>query len=51
GITQRKNDDFSLSTGDFPTLGSEKDKSVHDVELQGSICRTIIDTKGSMVLY
>ncbi|CAJ2644547.1 unnamed protein product [Trifolium pratense] len=34
GITQRKNDDFSLSTGDFPTLGSEKDKSVHDVELQ-----------------
>ncbi|CAI8597633.1 unnamed protein product [Vicia faba] len=34
GIKQCKNDAFSLSSGDFPTLGSEKDKSVHDVESQ-----------------
>ncbi|XP_004501896.1 protein MODIFIER OF SNC1 1-like isoform X2 [Cicer arietinum] len=34
GITQCKNDDFSLRSGDFPTLGSEKDKSVPNSELQ-----------------
>ncbi|XP_039687420.1 protein MODIFIER OF SNC1 1 isoform X2 [Medicago truncatula] len=34
GITQRKNDHFSLSSGDFPTLGSEKEESVHNFELQ-----------------
>ncbi|CAL5203309.1 unnamed protein product [Lathyrus oleraceus] len=34
GIKQCKNDNFSLSSGDFPTLGSEKDKSVPDFESQ-----------------
>ncbi|XP_058787376.1 protein MODIFIER OF SNC1 1-like isoform X2 [Vicia villosa] len=34
GIKQCKNDSFSLSSGDFPTLGSEKDKSEPDFESQ-----------------
>ncbi|XP_061362963.1 protein MODIFIER OF SNC1 1-like [Gastrolobium bilobum] len=34
GVTQCKNDGFSLSSGDFPTLVSEKDKSVLNFELQ-----------------
>ncbi|KAK7265665.1 hypothetical protein RJT34_33288 [Clitoria ternatea] len=34
GVTQPKNDEFSLSSGDFPTLGSDKDKSVLNSELQ-----------------
>ncbi|XP_028778299.1 protein MODIFIER OF SNC1 1 isoform X2 [Neltuma alba] len=29
-----KNEEFSLSSGDFPTLGSEKDKSLKNSELQ-----------------
>ena len=37
GVEQAKNNEFSLSSGDFPTLGSEKDKSVKNSELQGSI--------------
>ncbi|XP_027919033.1 protein MODIFIER OF SNC1 1 isoform X2 [Vigna unguiculata] len=34
GVTQPKNEEFSLSSGDFPTLGSDKDKSVLNSELQ-----------------
>ncbi|OIW18337.1 hypothetical protein TanjilG_31477 [Lupinus angustifolius] len=34
GVAQPKNDGFSLSSGDFPTLGSDKDKSVLNSELQ-----------------
>ncbi|KAI4336185.1 hypothetical protein L6164_014741 [Bauhinia variegata] len=34
GVTEAKNEEFSLSSGDFPTLGSEKDKSVKNSELQ-----------------
>ncbi|KAK7330510.1 hypothetical protein VNO77_24705 [Canavalia gladiata] len=34
GVTQPKNDEFSLSSGDFPTLGSDKDKSVLNSEFQ-----------------
>ena len=30
-----KNEEFSLSSGDFPTLGSEKDKSPKNSELLG----------------
>ncbi|KAG4378708.1 hypothetical protein GLYMA_17G087600v4 [Glycine max] len=34
GVTQPKNEEFSLSSGDFPTLGSDKDKSVLNSELE-----------------
>ncbi|KAK7389093.1 hypothetical protein VNO78_23925 [Psophocarpus tetragonolobus] len=34
GVTHAKNEEFSLSSGDFPTLGSDKDKSVLNSELQ-----------------
>ncbi|XWS50917.1 hypothetical protein CRYUN_Cryun12cG0131800 [Craigia yunnanensis] len=34
GITSSKNDGFSLTSGDFPTLGSEKDTSGKNAELQ-----------------
>ncbi|XP_020212091.1 protein MODIFIER OF SNC1 1 isoform X2 [Cajanus cajan] len=34
GVTQPKNEEFSLSSGDFPTLGSDKDKSVLNSDLQ-----------------
>ncbi|KAL1333936.1 hypothetical protein AAHE18_11G140500 [Arachis hypogaea] len=34
GVSQPKSDGFSLSSGDFPTLGSEKDKSALNSELQ-----------------
>ena len=37
GVSQPKNDGFSLSSGDFPTLGSDKDKSALNSELQGII--------------
>lgn len=37
GVTQPKSDEFSLSSGDFPTLGSDKDKSVLNSEFQGII--------------
>lgn len=42
GVTQPKNDGFSLSSGDFPSLGSDKDKSVPNSELQGIIFWTNI---------
>ncbi|OIW00320.1 hypothetical protein TanjilG_27571 [Lupinus angustifolius] len=35
GVAQPKNDEFSLSSGDFPTLGSDKDKSVLNSDMQG----------------
>lgn len=35
GMTSSKNDGFSLTSGDFPTLGSEKDTSGKNAELQG----------------
>ncbi|XVF09352.1 hypothetical protein REPUB_Repub07fG0085200 [Reevesia pubescens] len=34
GMTSSKNDGFSLTSGDFPSLGSEKDNSGKNVELQ-----------------
>lgn len=44
GVPQPKNEEFSLSSGDFPTLGSDKDKSVLNSELEGIIilCITIM---------
>ncbi|KAK6276651.1 hypothetical protein POUND7_006360 [Theobroma cacao] len=41
GMTSSKNDGFSLTSGDFPTLGSEKDTSGKNAELQehGSLSR------------
>ncbi|XVE83449.1 hypothetical protein DITRI_Ditri16bG0089300 [Diplodiscus trichospermus] len=40
GMTSSKNDGFSFTSGDFPTLGSEKDTSEKNAELQdlGSQC-------------
>ncbi|KAE8681531.1 oleosin 18 kDa-like [Hibiscus syriacus] len=34
GMLSSKNDEFSLTSGDFPTLGSEKDTSGKNTELQ-----------------
>ncbi|KAJ7956209.1 Protein MODIFIER OF SNC1 1 [Quillaja saponaria] len=34
GVSQAKKDGFSLTSGDFPTLGSDKDKSGRNPELQ-----------------
>ncbi|KDP31066.1 hypothetical protein JCGZ_11442 [Jatropha curcas] len=34
GVTSSKNDGFSLTSGDFPTLGSEKDNSLKKAESQ-----------------
>ncbi|XP_027329249.1 protein MODIFIER OF SNC1 1 isoform X2 [Abrus precatorius] len=34
GVAQPKGDEFSLSSGDFPTLGSDKEKSILNSELQ-----------------
>ncbi|KAJ7945842.1 Protein MODIFIER OF SNC1 1 [Quillaja saponaria] len=34
GVSQAKNDGFSLASGDFPTLGSDKEKSGKNSELQ-----------------
>ncbi|XVE54985.1 hypothetical protein DITRI_Ditri03aG0125000 [Diplodiscus trichospermus] len=34
GMTSSKNDGFSLTSGDFPTLGSEKDSSGKNTEFQ-----------------
>lgn len=38
GILNSKNEGFSLSSGDFPTLGSEKDNSVKTSEQRGKWC-------------
>lgn len=35
GVKSYKEDGFSLSSGDFPTLGSEKEKSVMNMKSQG----------------
>ena len=37
GVASSKRDGFSLTSGDFPTLGSEKDNSGKNNELQGLI--------------
>lgn len=42
GVKSLKEDSFSLSSGDFPTLGSEKDNSVKNVESEGD-CITLND--------
>ncbi|KAF9671625.1 hypothetical protein SADUNF_Sadunf12G0067100 [Salix dunnii] len=34
GVTSSKNDGFSLTSGDFPTLGSEKESSGKNIEFQ-----------------
>ncbi|KAJ6418188.1 hypothetical protein OIU84_001556 [Salix udensis] len=34
GVTSSKNDGFSLTSGDFPTLGSEKESSGKNIESQ-----------------
>ncbi|XP_042060770.1 protein MODIFIER OF SNC1 1-like isoform X2 [Salvia splendens] len=36
GVKSMKEDSFSLTSGDFPTLGSEKDNSVKNVETEDS---------------
>lgn len=36
GVASSKSDGFSLTSGDFPTLGSEKDNFGKNTELQGS---------------
>ncbi|XP_042064961.1 protein MODIFIER OF SNC1 1-like isoform X1 [Salvia splendens] len=36
GVKSMKDDSFSLTSGDFPTLGSEKDNSVKNVETEDS---------------
>ncbi|KAG8652574.1 hypothetical protein MANES_06G107300v8 [Manihot esculenta] len=36
GVTSSKNDGFSLTSGDFPSLGSEKDNSGKNLDSQGS---------------
>jgi len=38
GVATAGNDGFSLSSGDFPTLGSEKDESGKNTEALGSSC-------------
>ncbi|CAI9787321.1 unnamed protein product [Fraxinus pennsylvanica] len=37
GAKSSKEDGFSLSSGDFPTLGSDRDNSVKDIELQDHV--------------
>lgn len=37
GVTSSKNDGFSLTSGDFPSLGSEKDNSGREVDSQGFV--------------
>lgn len=37
GVTSSKNDGFTLASGDFPTLGSEKDNSGKNMESQGCL--------------
>lgn len=44
-----KEDSFSLSSGDFPTLGSEKDNSVKIVESEGD-CITSNDCLGFFII-
>ncbi|GAA0138873.1 hypothetical protein LIER_00533 [Lithospermum erythrorhizon] len=41
GMVSAKKEDFSLSSGDFPTLGSEKDQSSNFSELKDPASRTI----------
>lgn len=35
GVTSSKNEGFSLTSGDFPTLGSEKDNSGKNADSEG----------------
>lgn len=35
GLASSRNDGFSLSSGDFPTLGSEKENSGKSADSQG----------------
>ncbi|KAL5186316.1 Protein MODIFIER OF SNC1 1 [Glycine soja] len=44
GVPQPKNEEFSLSSGDFPTLGSDKDKSVLNSELQDHSSQAHLDS-------
>ena len=37
GVASSKNDDFSLSSGDFPSLGSERENSGKKTDSQGDI--------------
>lgn len=37
GVLSAKNDGFSLSSGDFPTLGSEKDNPGNNAKSQGFV--------------
>ncbi|CAK9138589.1 unnamed protein product [Ilex paraguariensis] len=37
GVSSSKNDGFSLSSGDFPTLGSERDNSGKNMESEGDV--------------
>lgn len=40
GVTSSKNDGFSLTSGDFPSLGSEKDNSGKNLDSQGFYTNT-----------
>lgn len=49
-VSSTKNDGFSLSSGDFPTLGSERDNSGKNSESQGNFaCLLYVDSKLSDV--
>ncbi|KAL2321804.1 hypothetical protein Fmac_026183 [Flemingia macrophylla] len=48
GVTQPKNEEFSLSSGDFPTLGSDKDKPVLNSELQGNSSQAEPDSSSGL---
>ncbi|XP_021680282.2 protein MODIFIER OF SNC1 1 isoform X2 [Hevea brasiliensis] len=45
GVTSSKNDGFSLTSGDFPTLGSEKDNSGKNADSQGSSSASVTSRK------
>lgn len=49
GVTSSKNDGFSLASGDFPTLGSEKDNSGKNMESQGCLLINIYVRLWSLV--
>lgn len=53
-VASSKNDGFSLSSGDFPTLGSEKDNAGKSIESQGDcafarICAIVFGLVGLII--
>lgn len=41
-VATSKNDGFSLSSGDFPTLGSDKDNSGKNSDSQGNFMLSLL---------